>query len=126
MDIKPLVRRSLLATVGYLLSPFSAWNDLYVNLPIAYGLASLVGLIDRRWFSGALIASYWFTNVAGLIMLHRGLAPEMAGGLLAARLRRRRLVTDIAISLVYTGLIALFWRWGWIKLPWEYFAGTGG
>lgn len=125
MDIKPLVKRSLLATIGYLLSPLSAWNDLYVNLPIAYGMASLAGLIDQRLFAGALIASYWFTNVAGLIMLHKGLAPDLAAGLLAARLRRR-LVTDIAISLVYTGLIALLWRGGWIKLPWEYFAGAGG
>lgn len=41
MNSSALIKRSLSATVGYLLSPFSWWNDLYINFPIAYGMAYL-------------------------------------------------------------------------------------
>lgn len=122
MDSKPIIKRGLLTTVGYFLSPFSWWNDLYVNLPIAYGMAWVVSLIDKRIFGVALVVFYWITNIAGLIMLHRGLAPAMADG---NQGHRKKIVADLIISVVYTGVIILLLYLGFLKLPQEYFVRAG-
>src|ERR1035437_1864293 len=114
MDSKPIIKRGLLSTVGYLLSPLSWWNDLYVNWPIAYGMAWAVSLIDKQIFAVALVVSYWITNIAGLIMLHKGVSPATKG-------YRKKIVTDLIISVVYTGVVVLLLYFGILKLPQEYF-----
>jgi hypothetical protein len=117
MDLKQITKRGLLATAGYFLSPFSWWNDLYVNFPIAYGMAWAASLIDKRLFAFALVASYWLTNIAGLIMLHRGLTPLMAADPRPAKWYRNRIVTDLIVSVVYTGVISLLLYFGFLRLP---------
>ena len=121
MDLKPIIKRGLLTTVGYFLSPFSWWNDLYVNFPIAYGMAWAVSLIDKQIFAVALVVSYWITNIAGLIMLHKGLSPAIANSIPKTKGYRKKIVTDLIISMVYTGVIILLLYLGFLKLPQEYF-----
>jgi hypothetical protein len=120
MNSKPIIKRSVLAMVGYILSPLSWWNDLYINFPIAYGMAWIVSLIDKRMFAVALVASYWITNIAGLVMLHKGLAPAAAAGAPPARWYRKKIITDLMISVVYTGAIIGLLYLGFLKLPQEY------
>ena len=126
MGSKPIIKRGLLTTIGYFLSPLSWWNDFYVNFPIAYGMAWSVSLIDKQMFAGALVVSYWITNIAGLIMLHKGLAPASAGSMAAAKFQRRKILADLLISAVYTGVIILLLNFGFLKLPEEYFVNQGG
>ena len=38
------IKGGILLTVGYLLSPLCWWNDLIINLPIAYGFDYMVRL----------------------------------------------------------------------------------
>ena len=121
MDAKSIIKRGWLSTVGYLLSPLSWWNDLYVNLPIAYGMAWLISLIDKRLFTLALVGFYWLTNIAGLILLHKGLAPASANGTPSTKERWKNILTDLAIAVVYTGVIVLLIYLGLLKLPQEYF-----
>ena len=121
MDAKSIIKRGFLFTVGYLLSPLSWWNDLYVNFPIAYGMAWLVSLIDKQFFAVALVGFYWLTNIAGLILLHKGLAPASANVTPLIKKRWKNILTDLAISVVYTGAIVLLVYWGLLKLPQEYF-----
>ncbi len=121
MNAKSIIKRGLLFTVGYLLSPVSWWNDLYLNLPIAYGLAWLVSLIDKQFFAVALVGFYWLTNIVGLILLHKGLAPASANATALIKTRRKNIFTDLAISVVYTGIIVALIYWGLLKLPQEYF-----
>lgn len=118
MDSRQIIKRSLSATIGYLLSPFSWWNDIYINFPLAYGMAWVVSLIDKQVFAAALVVSYWITNIAGLILLHKGLVAADADG---NKSRRKRIVTDLIISVVYTGVIILLLHFGFITLPQEYF-----
>ncbi|MDD5677785.1 MAG: hypothetical protein PHW60_07305 [Kiritimatiellae bacterium] len=120
MDAKSIIKRGLLFTVGYLLSPLSWWNDLYVNLPIAYGLAWLVSLMGRQYFTMALVGFYWLSNIAGLILVHKGLAPSAVNGVPLVKKRLKNMLTDLVISVVYTGVIVLFIYWGLLKLPQEY------
>jgi len=117
VNSKVILGKGILATTGWLLSPLSWWNDLYINFPIAYGMAWAVSLIDRRLFAAALLSSYWLTNIAGLIMLHKGVTPSHAG----AENRRKNFRNDLIISLVYTAVIAVMLHLGLLRLPQEYF-----
>lgn len=120
MKFRPIIKRSFLAAAGYVLSPLSWWNDLYVNFPIAYGLAWIISLLDARIFSVALVAAYWLTNIAGLIMLHKGLAPAGDVGARPDGKRRKKIAADLIIAAVYTAVIILLLRLGFLKLPQEY------
>ena len=54
-------------TLGFILSPLTWWNDLAVNLPIAWILASF---LPDTWFGPAFVVCYWVTNIAGLMMMY--------------------------------------------------------
>jgi len=118
MNIQKAVRKSLLAAAGYVLSPLSWWYDLYVNFPIAYVMAWITSFLDKKLFFGSLVVFYWSTNIAGLVMLHKGLVP----GEVAEKKNRLRavIVQDILISIIYTAVIMLFMHYGILKMPQEY------
>ncbi len=93
----------ILVTIGYLLSPLSWWNDAFVNIPLALVFAWLVSFLYQPAFTASLIFGYWLTNVLGLVLLHKG-ARKMLSEKQAADLRRE-LLTDVIVSLIYTGVI---------------------
>lgn len=62
----------MLLISGYILSPLSWWNDLYVNVPLSYVFAGLASRLYKAVFLGAFIVCYWITNIAGFIMMHKG------------------------------------------------------
>jgi hypothetical protein len=113
------LRGGVVATVGYLLSPLSWWNDLFINIPLAYLLASLVSLASRRLFAPGMVVGYWLTNVLGLFMLHRGGTDLLVKS--GARPRRRGIWADLAIGTGYTALIALLTFSGVLKPPTQLF-----
>ena len=98
----------VLATIGFMLSPLSWWNDAFVNIPLALGFAWLVSSLYRPAFTASLIVGYWLTNVLGLVLLHRG-ARKMLSEKPVADLRRELLV-DVIVSLIYTGVIVILVR----------------
>ena len=61
---------SFVALVGYMLSPLSWWNDLFVNVPLALVFAWLVSAFYKPAFTSSLVVGYWLTNVIGFILLH--------------------------------------------------------
>jgi hypothetical protein len=115
---------SLLAGIGFMLSPLSWWNDLVVNLPLALAFAWLVSFVHKSLFEGALIVGYWLTNVLGFILMHKG-----ARKILSAKDRKyswQSLLKDLGISLAYTGLIVLLLKIGVLKPFTSYFQGGPG
>src|SRR5437879_11323087 len=92
----------VLAFVGYILSPLSWWNDLFVNVPLALAFAWLLSMIYKPAFAPSLIAGYWLTNVLGFVLMHKG-AQKMFSA--KEGYSRRDLYRDIGISLLYTALI---------------------
>src|SRR5437762_2848253 len=107
------VSGGILAVVGFMLSPLSWWNDLFVNVPLALAFAWLISLADKKAFEVSLIIGYWLTNIVGLILLHKG-----AQKLLTEKNKgysRRDLIRDVAISLLYTGLIVALVKFGVLK-----------
>src|SRR5262249_17389699 len=102
-----------LAFIGFLLSPLSWWNDLFVNVPLALVFAWVVAFFYPPAFGAAMIIGYWLTNVIGFVLMHKGtqkIISEKPG-----RYSRRSLAKDIAISLAYTALIVLLLKLGVLK-----------
>ncbi|PYJ00423.1 MAG: hypothetical protein DME25_20825, partial [Verrucomicrobia bacterium] len=98
MAWKRKITGGILAVVGFMLSPLSWWNDLFVNVPLALAFAWLVSLFYRPAFEVSLIAGYWLTNVLGFILMQKGaqtLSSEKPKGY-----SRRDLLRDVAISLL--------------------------
>lgn len=62
----------LLVSIGFLLSPLSCWNDLFFNLPIAYGFGYLCRLVSPSFFLPGAIAGYWLSNLIGILLMQIG------------------------------------------------------
>jgi len=120
MGWKRKVTGSFVALVGFMLSPLSWWNDLFVNVPLAVGFAWLVSLFYKPAFATSVILGYWLTNVLGLILLHKGAQQMLSDEL--KQYSRRDLVKDILVSLLYTLLIVALVKLEILKPLQNYFA----
>jgi hypothetical protein len=78
MPWKRKFKGGVLAMVGFMLSPLSWWNDLFVNVPLALAFAWVVSLLYPPSFKIACVMGYWLTNVLGFVLLHKG-AQSMLG-----------------------------------------------
>ncbi len=97
------IKAGVLIFVGYILSPLSWWNDLVVNFPIAYLLASIFWKIYPFNFSLYMLLAYWLTNVAGLVMMHKGAMTIVGVG--KYEYTKKNLFNTLLISLVYSALM---------------------
>ena len=122
MTWKRRVRGGMLGFVGFLLSPLSWWNDLFVNIPLALGLAWIVAAIWPAAFEASFIVGYWLTNVLGLVLLSRGAQELLAGK--ASPYSRRELLKDLLIALLYTGLIVVLLKLKILQPVQAYFSPT--
>ncbi|MEJ2508654.1 MAG: hypothetical protein P8009_04080 [Gammaproteobacteria bacterium] len=105
----------LLAVVGFVLSPLSWWNDLFVNVPLAYLFSLPFALIDEALYLPSFILGYWLSNILGLVLLHNGIGGVLRGRRVAFRLR-----AHLLWSLLYTVLIAAVVWLGWLPSPERY------
>jgi hypothetical protein len=118
-DRRKIIKGGFLATVGFILSPLSWWNDALINLPLSYIFAIPFGLISKSLFGPMLIFGYWITNVAGFMLMHHGVQDLATKEV--KKYTRKEFIKDIIISTAYTGIVVLFILKGWIKFPTEYF-----
>ncbi len=106
-------RRSILggviAVIGFILSPLTWWNDAFVNIPIAWGVATLVSLIKRDWFEPALYLAYLGTNVLGFVMMHVGVRMGLTK---PQPFTHKDLAKQFLVALGYTTLIFILVRLG--------------
>ena len=96
-------------TVGFILSPLTWWNDVAVNLPIAWILASF---LPDTWFRPAFVVCYWVTNIAGLMMMYctknivRRRPPEpLSSRTIGKFLLVTTLFTILSLLLMHLGII---------------------
>ncbi|HZR20354.1 MAG TPA: hypothetical protein VFE51_23930 [Verrucomicrobiae bacterium] len=111
---------SVLALIGYMLSPLSWWNDAFVNLPLALGFAWIVSLFYKPGFAVSLVIGYWLTNVLGFVLMHKGAQQVLSSQ--PKKYSWRHLLKDIAVSLIYTLLIVLLIKLGVLKPVQNYFS----
>jgi len=114
-DHPHIVRGGILTFMGLILSPLTWWNDLVVNIPIAYGVGWLFSQISESLFLPSMIAGYWFTNILGLFLLHKGVATMASKK--EIRYGLKDLAKDMAIALAYTTLIVVLVLLGILRLP---------
>ncbi len=119
MAWKRKVSGGILAVIGFMLSPLSWWNDLFVNLPLALAFAWIVGLFYPPAFNVSVIVGYWLTNVLGFFLLHKGTQRAMSAE--TKKYSRRNLLKDLGISLLYTALIVVLLKLGVLKPITSYF-----
>jgi len=120
MAWKRKVSGGVVALIGYMLSPLSWWNDLFVNVPLAVAFAWIVSLFYPAAFKASVVLGYWLTNVIGFVLMHKG-----AQRMLSEKPKgytRRDLLRDITISLLYTVLIVLLVHFGILKPIQNYFS----
>src|SRR5213080_23050 len=116
---KRKVTGSILAVVGFMLSPLSWWNDLFVNVPLALAFAWVVSLFYQPAFEASVVVGYWLTNVLGFVLMHKGAQKMVAQK--ERKYSRRDFMRDIGISLLYTGVIVLLIKIGVLKPIANYF-----
>ena len=121
MAWKRKVSGGVLAFVGYMLSPLSWWNDLFVNVPLALVFAWLVSFFYRPAFQWCVVVGYWLTNVLGFVLMQKG--GETIFFKEGKSYSRRALLRDVGISLLYTGLIVLLLKLDILKPIGNYFQG---
>jgi len=109
----------ILALAGYMLSPLSWWNDMFVNVPLALAFAWLISLFYKPAFTPSLVLGYWLTNVLGFILMHKGAQQAFAKE--PKNYSKRDLAKDILVSLVYTLLIVVLVKAGVLKPIQGYF-----
>ncbi len=113
MAWKRKVTGGILAVIGFMLSPLSWWNDLFVNVPLALAFAWVVSALYKPAFAVSLVIGYWLTNVLGFVLMHKGAQRALSEAKPGDT--RRELVWDVVISLLYTALIVLLVKFGVLK-----------
>jgi len=124
MTLKRKLAGGILATLGFMLSPLSWWNDAFVNLPLALAFAWLASSraapeIRERVFQISLVAAYWLTNVLGFVLMYKGVRWMRSPGVKSET--RRELWQDVWISLGYTALLVALLKLGVLKSIEGYF-----
>ncbi len=105
----------ILGTVGFLLSPISWWNDLFINFPIAYICACAANFIYKGSFLNALIIFYWLTNILGLVLLQKGLENMAKDTKEKKRYSGKDFLRDVLLSIAYTLLIVIIVKLNIVK-----------
>ena len=113
MAWKRQITGGVLAFIGFMLSPLSWWNDLFVNVPLALVFAWLISLFYAPAFAPSLVLGYWLTNVLGFVLMHKGAQQMLASE--DRKYSRRDLLKDMGISLAYTVVIVVLVKLGILK-----------
>ena len=100
--------RGAVGVIGFILSPLSWWNDLFVNVPLSFAFAWAVGkplslfIEIHRWlFINLFVLGYFLTNLLGFLMIHFsifGLTRTKAGSF----------KKQILISIIYSVVVLAF------------------
>ena len=93
-----MIWKTVLFLVGWVLSPFTWWNDVFINIPLSYIIASVLFYITRLPFTRLIIASYWLTNIIGLFFMY--LSGKSLS--LSSRNRKKTVLTMLFFMTLYT------------------------
>ncbi|MGL5941438.1 MAG: hypothetical protein ACRC2S_13820 [Waterburya sp.] len=106
----------ILVGLGFMLSPLSWWNDLFFNLPIAYFFGYICGQFSANLFLPCAIASYWLSNVLGILLMQLGVL-DVVQEQSKERNFKKELLMGLASSTVYTVIILLLLQFNILSTP---------
>lgn len=110
------LRGLLLLGLGWLLSPLCWWNDLVINLPLAWGFARLLQFWRPDWFAPGLVIGYWLSNVVGILLMQSGALATLKRDP-ATGDPRREIAIGLLTSTLYTVVVVLLVDRGLIPSP---------
>lgn len=105
----------MLVTTGFILSPLTWWNDLVVNIPLAYLFSLPFSIFDETLFLPSFVFGYWLTNLLGFLLMHWG-----GEGLLYKERSTISVKHSLYISLIYSIIVIILVLLGWLAPPTEY------
>ena len=105
----------ILVTAGFILSPLTWWNDLLINIPLAYFFSLPFSLLDETLFLPSFIVGYWLTNLLGFLLMHWG-----GEGLINKKRTTISIKRSLYISLIYSIIVIMLVLLGWLESPTEY------
>jgi len=114
------LKGGFLLVIGFLLSPLSWWNDLFFNLPIAYGFGYLCSLLSPKLLLPCTIIGYWISCVAGILLMQAGVM-DVFQDRSQERNFKKELLMGIATSTVYTLVILALLQLKILDTPLELF-----
>jgi len=94
--------------VGWLLSPLTTWNDVLINIPLAYIIARVVKSLVQLDMAVLTIIFYWVTNITGLGMMYFA-ADRIAA---KSKIPKKSLLSIMVPMIVYSVIIILIDMWG--------------
>ncbi|MGL6282091.1 MAG: hypothetical protein ACRC2J_06755 [Microcoleaceae cyanobacterium] len=110
------LRGGVLLVIGYLLSPLCWWNDLIINLPIAYGFGHLCSLLASNLLIPGAIAGYWLSNIVGIMLMQTGVLTVWREQS-SERNFKQELINGILTSTAYTALIVILLQCKILETP---------
>jgi len=106
------VTRGIIGVIGFILSPLTWWNDLFVNFPLSYAFAYLIGsllrlfvLISKDLFINLFMVGYFLTNLIGFLMMHYSVFG-------VTRSKVGSFKTEVLVSAFYTLVILVCFKIG--------------
>lgn len=96
--------------VGWMLSPFSWWNDVVVNLPLSYLAASGIRTLTGWNFKWLMLVCYWLSNAAGIGLMYAGGRTIFSG-----RRSRKAVLVTVLMLIVYSAAVICMDLMGWLK-----------
>ncbi|HEY9709477.1 MAG TPA: hypothetical protein V6D48_14835 [Oculatellaceae cyanobacterium] len=116
------LRGGFLLVIGFLLSPLSFWNDLFFNLPIAYGFGYVCSWLNPDLLLPCSLAGYWLSNIAGILLMQVG-AVDVFEGQPKERNLKKELLTGLVSSTVYSIVIVALVQFNILQAP-DLFSGN--
>jgi hypothetical protein len=110
------LRGGFLLVIGFLLSPLSFWNDLFFNLPIAYGFGYVCSLLSPNLLLPCSILGYWISNIAGILLMQVG-AVDVFQEQPKERNLKKELLTGLVSSTVYSLVILALVQFNILPTP---------
>jgi len=97
-------KNGIVAVIGFILSPLSWWNDLFVNVPLSLLFAWISGKlllpfmdITKPAFIFLFILGYWISNIVGMVMMEKGVR-----NIIANKASRRSTAINALITVAYS------------------------
>ncbi|MBW4582185.1 MAG: hypothetical protein KME42_21680 [Tildeniella nuda ZEHNDER 1965/U140] len=97
----------LLFAIGWLLSPLCWWNDLIINLPVAYGFGYLCHWMAADWFLPGTIIGYWLSNLLGILLMQVGAIAVFQAPTHERHLKQELLFGVVSSSIFTVGILLL-------------------
>ncbi len=97
--------------IGWMLSPLTSWNDIFINIPLAYVSARIFLKFVRADLTITLVVFYWITNIVGLAMM----AASGASIIKDRKNLPREIIITLAVMLTYTIVMVILTRLGIIR-----------